>query len=59
MKLIGLKIDTFHFLIGDLVPGGIFPAVQSTCHLQSLCRGCLRNEIDDRFVVAQGLTPPV
>jgi hypothetical protein len=59
MKLIGLKIDTLHFLIGDLVPDGIFPAVQSACHLQPLGRGCLRNEIDDRFVVAQRLTAPI
>ena len=49
MKLVGVKIERLHFVLGDFATGGIFAAIQAARDLESLGGGRLRNEIDDRF----------
>ena len=51
MKRVALQIDALHLRLGDFAPDGVFAAIQSASDLQSLGRGGLGDEIDDRFGV--------
>ena len=52
MKLVRLKIDAFHFFLGDFAAGSIFSAVQPACHFQSFRSRGLGNEMDDSFIIS-------
>src|SRR5712692_8751069 len=59
MKLIRVKIESLHFLLGDFATGWIFAAIQAARHFQSFGGRRLGNEMDDRFVVTQWLATPI
>jgi hypothetical protein len=59
MKRIGVKIDSFHFVIGDGAPRGVLAAVQAASHSQALRGRRPGNEIHDGFVITQRLAPPI
>jgi len=59
MKFVGLQVDPRHLGIAYFTPRWVAATVQSAGDFQTL--GCAGpgNEIDDRFVVPQGLSTPV
>jgi len=59
MKPVGLELDLLHLRSTNLAPGGIFAPIQSACHCQSLRCGGSRDQVDDRFAIAQRLPAPV
>ena len=59
MKLVAFQVEALHLRIGYLASCRVFAAIQSAGDFQSLRRGCLGDEIDDRFVVSQWLPAPI
>ena len=59
MKLIRMKIDPLHLFQGDFAPDGILAAIQAAGHFQSFGGRGLGDEMDNGFVVTQGLPPPI
>ena len=59
MKLVGLKIDTLHLLVGDFATGWIFSAIQSACRFESFRCRRLSDEFDDGFVVTKRFSAPI
>ena len=59
VKLIWVQIERLHVVLGDFAARRILAAIQAARNGQSLCGRRLRNQIDDRFVVPQGLAAPV
>ena len=59
MKFIRLKIDRLHVVLRDCPAGGILAAIQSAGYCQSFRGRGLGNEIDDGFVITQGLATPI
>ena len=58
MKLGTFQPQTTHLFVAHLAPARVFPAIQSASDFQSLRRGRSGDEMDDRFVIAQGLAAP-
>ena len=59
VKVVALDIDAFHFLVADSPPSLVLATIQPALDLESLGRGGLGNQIDDRLVVPQWLPTPV
>ncbi len=59
MELVALDVNVLHLRVADLATGWIFSAVQTTGHFQSLGRGGLSDELNDRFVITQWLSTPI
>jgi len=55
----GLQIDRFHFLVAYLAPFLMFVRVEFAFHFEPRAGFRRTDEIDDRLIRAQWLTPPV
>ena len=59
VKFVGMQVDPFHLLCGDLAACGVFALIQATDYAQAFRRGGAADQIDDRFVIHQRLATPV
>src|SRR2546427_6438568 len=59
MKRAARQVYLFHLLVGYLPTSRILPTVETADHRQPLCRGRPRDEMHDRFIVAQRLPAPI
>src|SRR5450755_2272510 len=59
MKLILLQVHPPNFLVRHLPAGRVFPAIQTTGHLEAFGSRRARNQIHDRFIIAKWLAAPI
>ena len=59
MPVVGLDVDRLELLLGDLLPEGVLPLVESCANDESSAVGGIRDQVHDRLVGAQRPTAPV
>jgi hypothetical protein len=59
VPLVGLDVDRFELLRGDLLSGRVAPAIETSANHETTSVRSVRDEIDDRLVAAQRTPPPV